>query len=118
MTKDYKREKNQAIAAQMQRVEELFEEAANLRDDSKSTSKQNAAIEILKFLANGGHIEAQFRLGRCYQQGQGVAENLDKAIEWFEKTKENRTSSKVSYQLRAQNEIDWITRNKLSLFPA
>ena len=34
-------------------------------------------------LAQGGHAEAQTRLGAMYHQGEGVAQNYDEALKWF-----------------------------------
>ncbi len=43
------------------------------------------AVEYFTTAAEGGHAEAQYRLGWCYQYGFGVSKDLEKARYWFGK---------------------------------
>ena len=38
--------------------------------------------------AEQGNAKAQFKLGNCYYNGEGVEKDLDKAIYWYEKSAE------------------------------
>ena len=40
-------------------------------------------IESLQNLAKEGDAEALYQLGNCYQNGEGVAPDIEKAIEWW-----------------------------------
>ena len=40
-------------------------------------------IESLKKLANQGDAEALYQLGNCYQNGDGVEQDIKKAVEWW-----------------------------------
>ncbi len=42
-------------------------------------------INALKILAAGGDAVAQFNLGMCYADGQGVAQNYAEAVKWYRK---------------------------------
>ena len=49
-------------------------------------------FDELKALAEGGDVEAQFRLGKVYEFGNknvNVEKDISKAIEWYEKAAEN-----------------------------
>ncbi len=58
-----------------------------------SPSLQISSIELMNMdfkgmlaLANQGHAMAQYRLGRCYQNGEnGCVKNDAKALEWYQK---------------------------------
>ena len=41
------------------------------------------AVEWWQKAADQGNIEAQYELGRCYENGCGVKKNLFKAIDWY-----------------------------------
>jgi len=40
-------------------------------------------IESLKKLADQGDAEALYQLGNCYQNGDGVEQDIKKAVEWW-----------------------------------
>ena len=40
-------------------------------------------IETLKNAAEQGDAEALYQLGNCYQNGEGVEQDIEKAIEWW-----------------------------------
>lgn len=56
------------------------EEQAKLALQNEARSAQQ-----LEALANQGDIEAQFELGKRYEIGEGVRQNLFKATEWYRK---------------------------------
>ena len=57
-----------------------------------------SAIETYKFFAEQGDINLQYRLGRCYEFGNGVTQNDDKAFEWYKKSAE-QGESRAEYRL-------------------
>ncbi|MBQ6780847.1 MAG: SEL1-like repeat protein [Treponema sp.] len=40
-------------------------------------------IESLKKSAEQGDAEALYQLGNCYQNGEGVEQDIKKAVEWW-----------------------------------
>lgn len=52
--------------------------------------------ESLERLAAGGNAVAQNNLGIVYQQGSGVARDLEKAAYWFQKGAENGSAPAMS----------------------
>jgi len=44
------------------------------------------AIPMLQELADEGYMPAQFHLGWCYENGEGVQKNYIKAFEWYRKS--------------------------------
>ena len=55
-------------------------------------------IRILEEKAINGDIEAQFNLGFMYAKGQGVRQDYQKALEWYEKAA-NQGDTKAQYNL-------------------
>ena len=53
-------------------------------------SQQNYSDAVNWFLkaAEHGHVEAQFKLGNCYEYGNGVPENSEAAARWYRKAAE------------------------------
>lgn len=49
---------------------------------------QQAAMWLEK-AANQDYDDAQYQLGLCYEKGQGVKQNPEKAREWYEKAAAN-----------------------------
>lgn len=45
--------------------------------------KVKEAIEAFQTLAQGGHVESQYELGRCFDIGFGVDRDMKKAVEWY-----------------------------------
>ena len=66
-------------AAICQNADKLYEEGKTLYD-AKDYAK---AFPKLKTAAEKGHKKAQYRLGRCYDKGNGVAENKAEAFKWY-----------------------------------
>lgn len=56
-------------------------------DDYRSVATPAEAQVFEGFLgaAEGGDVEAMYRVGRCYAEGKGVAPNESKALEWYER---------------------------------
>lgn len=65
-----------------QSADKLYKEGKELYDAKKYT----AAVPKLKAAAEKGHKKAQYRLGRCYDKGHGVAENEALAFQWYSKS--------------------------------
>jgi hypothetical protein len=70
------------MAASAQSADKLYEQGKALYD----AEKYKEAVPKLKAAAEKGHKKAQYRLGRCYDKGRGVAENDAKAVEWYKKS--------------------------------
>ncbi len=58
-----------------------------LRDDQTPGSHQEG-FRLLLRAAELGHGPSMKQVGHCYQFGDGVEENMDKAMEWYEKALE------------------------------
>jgi len=69
-------------AASGQTADKLYREGKTNYDAKNFT----AAVPKLKAAAEKGHKKAQYRLGRCYDKGYGVAENNTLAFEWYQKS--------------------------------
>lgn len=62
-------------------VEELYEQA-----DSHYWRKEYAdAVRLFRKAAEQGYAPAQWKLGLCYDLGEGVAKNKEEAIRWYRK---------------------------------
>jgi TPR repeat protein len=55
---------------------------------SKPAALNSASIPALKQRAESGDAQAQFELGRAYEDGGGVAQDDAQAVEWFRKSAE------------------------------
>ena len=53
-----------------------------------ATNAKKESVTTLRKAADGGNAEAQFELGKCYANGEGVATNLAEAVKWFRKAAE------------------------------
>ena len=60
--------------------------------------ESTAAFLTVKAKAESGDVEAQFDLGMCYENGQGVTPNSTQAAEWFRKAAEHGNAS-AQYEL-------------------
>ena len=70
------------LSATAQSADKLYEQGKALYD-AKDYAK---AVPQLKSAAEKGHKKAQYRLGRCYDKGRGVAEDDKKAFFWYSKS--------------------------------
>ncbi len=82
------------LAASAQSAEKLYQEGKALYDAKKYAE----AVPKLEAAAKAGHKKAQYRLGRCYDKGRGVAENDTKAFQWYAKSAA-QGYAKAQYQL-------------------
>ena len=77
-----------------QSVDKLYQEAKALYE----AKNYEAAFPKLKIAAEKGKKGAQYRLGRCYDKGHGVAENNAEAVKWYTKAAA-QGHAKAQYQL-------------------
>ncbi len=82
------------LSASAQTAQKLYEEGKTLYDQKNYT----AAFPKLKAAAEKGHKKAQYRLGRCYDKGNGTEEDDRKAFGWYEKSAA-QGYAKAIYQL-------------------
>ena len=82
------------IAAVAQSADKLYDEGKKLYDEKK----YEQAFPLLKQAAEKGHRKAQYRLGRCYDKGNGVEEDNKTAFIWYEKAAKQE-HAKAQYQL-------------------
>lgn len=71
-----------SLTATAQSADKLYDEGKALYD-AKDYAK---AFPKLKAAAEKGHEKAQYRLGRCYDKGNGTAEDDEKAFLWYSKS--------------------------------
>lgn len=71
-----------SLAAGAQSADKLYDEGKELYE----AKKYAAAFPKLKAAAEKGHRKAQYRLGRCYDKGYGVAEDDQQAFQWYSKS--------------------------------
>ena len=81
-----------AVGAQT--AEKLYDEGKALYDAKKYTQ----ALPKLKAAAEKGHKKAQYRMGRCYDKGNGVKEDDKQAVAWYAKSAA-QGYEKAQYQL-------------------
>ncbi len=82
------------IAAVAQNADKLYEEGKKLYDEKK----YEQAFPLLMKAAEKGHKKAQYRVGRCYDKGNGVEEDNKTAFIWYEKAAKQE-HAKSQYQL-------------------
>ena len=71
-----------SITVGAQNTDKIYDEAKALYD----AKDYKAALPKLRAAAEKGHKKAQYRLGRCYDKGHGVAEDNKVAFEWYQKS--------------------------------
>ena len=72
----------------------IYQEAKKYLDEEQ----HEKAIPYLKKAAEMGHKKAQFKLGRCYDKGEGVPEDNIKAFQWYFKSAQ-QGYDKAQYQV-------------------
>ena len=70
------------LGASAQTAKELYAQGKE-QYDAKHYDK---AFPLLKKAAEKGNKKAQYRLGRCYEKGRGVAANNATAYQWYSKS--------------------------------
>ena len=68
------------LAAGAQNTDKIYKEAKALYDAKQYVQ----AVPKLKVAAEKGHKKAQYRLGRCYEKGHGVAKDPVQAVKWYQ----------------------------------
>ena len=82
------------ITASAQSADKLYDEGKKLYDQEM----YKEAVPKLQAAADKGHHKAQYRLGRCYDKGDGVKEDDKKAFELYMKSAK-QDYAKAMYQL-------------------
>ncbi len=77
-----------------QNTEKLYKEGKALYD----AKQYKEAFPKLKAAAEKGHRKAQYRLGRCYEKGNGVAKDDNQAFLWYSKSAKQEYA-KAQFQL-------------------
>ena len=57
----------------------LYSKGVNLYN----SANYGLAAECFRKAAEHGHAQAQFRIGQCYEKGEGVQQDYSKAAEWY-----------------------------------
>lgn len=83
-----------ALVCSAQSADKLYQEGKKLYDAERYTQ----AVPKLRAAAQKGHKKAQYRLGRCYDKGNGTEEDDRKAFGWYEKSAA-QGYAKAIYQL-------------------
>ena len=86
------------VVSQTSEDGESPEEMCNVGIKYYDEGKYHEAAEWLEKAANQGHAKAQYNLGRCYYNGQGVVPNYEKAAYWFKKAA-NQGNAEAQYNL-------------------
>lgn len=90
----------------------LYEQGKKLYDQKKYTE----AVKKLTPAAEKGHKKAQYRLGRCYDKGNGVVENNQKAFQWYLKSAA-QGYAKAQYQVgRCYKKGKGVDKDKVKAF--
>ena len=71
-----------SLAVHAQSSDKLYYEGKELYD----IQDYQEAFPLLKKAAEMGHKKAQFRVGRCYERGHGVAVDEKKAYYWYSRS--------------------------------
>ena len=71
-----------SLSADAQSAETLYKQGKALYD----AKNYQEAFPKLKAAAEKGHKKAQYRLGRCYDKGNGTTENDAEAFKWYMKS--------------------------------
>jgi TPR repeat protein/ubiquitin-protein ligase len=74
----------------LQKLTECLKAAGEIRDGEVmvgyvTTGDSAEAQRLMLEAANGGHAEAQFRVGVNYGAGNGLPQNMSEAVAWFRK---------------------------------
>jgi len=79
---------NRALVARSSMLVKRGLELATCIPNLANTKTDDSSIETLKKKAEQGDANAQFRLGWCYDTGQGVAKDEQEAVKWYRKAAE------------------------------
>lgn len=73
-----------ALTATAQTPQKLFEKA----NEYYASQNYPKAVELFTKAAKQGHVKAQYNLGVCYENGEGVTRNREEAVKWYIKAAE------------------------------
>jgi len=95
-----------------QNVEKLYTEGKALYDAKRYTE----AFPKLKAAAEKGHKKAQYRMGRCYDKGNGVKEDDKQAFAWYSKSAA-QGFAKAQYQVgKCYKNGEGVTEDRVKAF--
>ena len=78
---------------------------------AKQKGVNKVIVEKIRWIASKD-ADAQFLLGKCYSEGQGVATNLEEAVNWYRKAAE-QGNAKAQYSLGDCYEYGYgVTKNE------
>ena len=72
--------------------ESLFELGLNYLKGNDSLEK---GIALIRRSAEQGYTEAQYNLGRCYYNGEGVSQDYTQAVYWWSKAAEQGNADAI-----------------------
>ena len=67
---------------------QLFYAVEENDSDYRITVERSQFRQEMIQMAEQGHADAQYRLGLCYEKGEGVEQNLQEAVKWYRKSAE------------------------------
>ena len=65
---------------------DIFEQELEFYDNGQ----HEKAVDLFSLLAEQGHIEAQYFLALCYENGKGVQADQEEAVKWYRKSAEQK----------------------------
>ena len=71
----------------------------------KEARDWEAALRLVKPLAEQGHAEAQFNLGYMYTLGNGVAQDDEEALKWYLLAAEQGSEEAIKYRDIAESKM-------------
>ena len=96
------------LSTNAQDTKALYQQAKSLYD----ADNYDQAVPLLRKAAEKGHKKAQYRLGRCYEKGHGVAVNETTAVQWYQKSAK-QGYDKAQYRLgMCYKEGKGVTKNR------
>jgi hypothetical protein len=78
---------------QLPRVIDVYDDEAAAREALEgefivTEEEEHPDVEQLKRQAESGDAEAQYRFGKCYDEGRGLKQNSEEALGWYRKAAE------------------------------
>lgn len=86
---------------------------ATLENESSDSFEDRSFSESIE-MARNGNPDAQFHVAQCYEWGDGVDEDVDESLKWYEKAAENGHPKALTYMVEANFEgrIPFATKEK------
>lgn len=85
-------------AAKEESPESLFELGLNYLKGNDSLGiymNKEKGIALIRRSAEQGYTEAQYNLGRCYYNGEGVSQDYTQAVYWWSKAAEQGNADAI-----------------------